>query len=90
MTTKCPACNSEHIVKGRYLDQIGGGLYQVFRPDGLKILTLAGCDVRIPDGDRFTSCTDCGLLWSSVNQRQLLKVIAKHGNKKTKSLVGLK
>jgi DNA-directed RNA polymerase subunit RPC12/RpoP len=86
---KCPACNNERVIKGRYLDQIGGGLSQVFRPGGLKLLTLIGSDLRVSNGDRFYACLDCGLLWSSIDNRKLVRIIEKHGNIKTKQRLGL-
>ena len=89
MTDKCPSCHSQRIVKGRYLDQIGGGLGQVFRPNGLKMMTITGSDVRIPKGDKFTSCLDCGHLWSMLDQKKLTNVLEKHGKKKTKERLGL-
>ena len=85
MNDKCPACNSKEIVTGRYLDQIGSGLFPVFRPTGLKALLLTGSDVWIPSGDRFVCCVECGHLWSQVPAEKLLKVLRKYGNKKTRA-----
>ena len=84
MNDKCPSCESPNIVTGRYLDQIGGGLLPVFRPTGLRPLTLTGTDVWIPSGDRFVCCVECGHLWSQVPAHKLLKILAKYGNKKTR------
>ena len=89
MNMKCPACKSDRTVQGRFLDQIGGGVGQVFRPKGLKMVTLTGSDIRIPDKDKFASCLDCGLLWSVLDKKKLTSVLTKHGNKKTKERLGL-
>ena len=84
MNDKCPSCDSPNIVTGRYLDQIGSGLFPVFRPTGLKAMLLTGSDVWIPSGDRFVCCVDCGHLWSQIPAEKLLKVLTKFGNKKTR------
>lgn len=86
---KCPGCHSERIVQGRYLDQIGGGIGQVFRPEELKTLILNNCDIRVPDGDRFRACLNCGLLWSTIDNKKLTAVLKKHGKEKVKQRLGL-
>lgn len=85
---KCPACGGGSIVLGRYLDQLAGGLLPVFRPRGLKPFTLTGSDVRIPAGDRFCCCVECGHLWSSVKPDQLLQVLQRYGNRQTRERFG--
>lgn len=89
MKDECPACGSSRVVKGRYLDETGGGGGSVFRPGGIKVMTLSGCDIRIRTGDKFTTCLDCGLLWSRLDETKALHVLQKHGNKKTKERLGL-
>lgn len=85
---KCPACGNGNIVLGRYLDQLAGGLLPVFRPRGLKPFTLTGSDVRIPAGDRFCCCVECGHLWSSLKPDQLLRVLQRYGNRQTRERFG--
>lgn len=89
MKNECPRCGSDRIIAGRYLDQIGGGGGSVFRPSGIKVMTLSGCDIRIRTGDKFTTCLDCGLLWSKLDEGKAEQVMKKHGNKKTKERLGL-
>lgn len=76
---KCPRCGSHAIVEGKYLDQIGGGLGQNFRPREIKHFAFGGTDVSIlPD---FIACTECGLLWSEIDKDKLRKVVEKNGTK---------
>ncbi len=90
MNNECPACGSDRVVTGRYLDRLGvGGVGSIFRPYGLKVLTFTGSDIRISKGDKFTSCLDCGLLWTKLDQKKLTKVLTKHGNKRTKTKLSL-
>ena len=89
MNEKCPECGSINTVSGRYLDQAGAGLAPVFRPDGLKHLTLGGTDVRVPSKDRFTACLDCGLLWARIPAEKVAKVMVKKGKQKSKEALGL-
>ena len=89
MKNECPACRSDRIITGRYLDQLGGGGGSVFRPGDIKIMTLSGCDIHIRTGDKFTTCLDCGLLWSKLDASKTAQVMKKHGNKKTKERLGL-
>ena len=52
--------------------------------DGLKFLRLSG-DIRVPDGERFTACPQCGLLWSSLDAAELRGVMKKHGKPESKN-----
>ena len=86
---KCPACQSEKIVHGCFHDQMGEGLFQYFRPNGLKMLTLTGAYVRIPGQANFRSCLHCGLLWCKLDREKLKAVLIKSGTKDTKERLGL-
>jgi len=85
MNEKCPACGCDKAVSGCFIAQIGErGIRHVFRPDGLKFLRLSG-DIRVQDGERFTACSQCGLLWSSLDAAELRAVMRKHGKEDAKS-----
>ncbi len=86
---QCPACQGERTVQDRLLDQIGGGLVQVFRPKGLTMITVTGSDVRIPPKEGFMSCLECGLLWCRLDKAELEAVLARRGNQKTRERLGL-
>ena len=93
MKAQCPACQSSRTISGRYLSQTGGsgfalGLGSVFRPKGLKALSMTGTDIHLPDGDAFSSCLDCGLIWSKIDHEKLEKVIRKKGTERTKKSLG--
>ena len=84
MKEKCPSCGFAEPIEGCFIAQIGErGVRHVFRPDGLKFLRLSG-DIPVPNGERFTACPQCGLLWSSLDASQLRGVMKKHGNPDTK------
>ncbi|MDF7809648.1 hypothetical protein P4E94_19575 [Pontiellaceae bacterium B12219] len=89
MNEICPSCQSQKTVSGRFLDQASLGVTPMFRPDGLKAFSMVGTDVRVPNGNKFNSCLDCGLLWAKVDPDKLKKVITKHGNGKTKISTGI-
>lgn len=89
MNSKCPNCGSKKIVNGKYLSQTDPlGTKQVFRPKGLKLLTLSGSD--IPVKNTFEACIDCGLLYQNISREKLLNVIIKKGNNKLKENLGIK
>lgn len=89
MNETCPSCGGTRTVPGKYLDQAGAGLAPVFRPKGLKHLTIGGTDIRVPTGDQFNACLDCGLLWTQISSEKTEKVMRKFGNKKSKEALGL-
>ena len=85
MNQNCPSCGHDKPVPGCFIAQVGeGGICHVFRPDGLKFLRLSG-DIRVPDGERFTACPQCGLLWSSLDAAELRGVMKKHGKPESKN-----
>jgi len=85
MKEKCPSCGFTEPISGCFIAQVGErGIRHVFRPDGLKFLRLTG-DIPVPQGERFTSCPHCGLLWSSLDAAQLRDVMEKHGKPESKS-----
>ena len=83
--TKCPRCGSGAIAEGKYLDQIGGGLGQNFRPAELKNFAFGRTDV--PVSAHFNACADCGLFWNEIDKERLLKVALANGNRKLKDRI---
>ena len=84
----CPACGGERTSSGQYLGQTDYGLLgHVFRPHGLKPITLTGSDV--PVGSTFNACLDCGLLWTSIDKDKLATVLINHGKKSTRTKLNL-
>ena len=82
---KCPRCSSQAIVEGKYLDQLGVGIGQVFRPKEIKHFAFGGTDISI--ASKLTACTECGLLWSEIDKGKLLKVVEAKGNKALKGRI---
>jgi hypothetical protein len=85
--TQCPHCEGHRITMG----DIGGGetwAQYPFRPDGLSFWVL-GFSESILFSDRFRSCLDCGLSWSTVSPEDLTSRIAKEGKQATKEQFGL-
>lgn len=81
----CPCCASKRIVEGRYLDQIGGGLGQNFRPKDIKHFAFGSTDV--PISSKMNACVDCGHLWSVIDKSALLAVVEKNGSKELKNRI---
>ena len=87
-STVCPACGGHRTNQGRYLGQTDYGLFgHVFRPRGLKPITLTGSDVAV--GSTFNACLDCGLLWTGIDKSKLATVLEKHGKKSTRKRLNL-
>ena len=87
-STTCPACDGKRTSQGRYLGQTDSGLLgHVFRPSGLKPITLTGSDVSV--GSKFHACLDCGLLWTGIDKVKLATVLEKHGKKSTREKLNL-
>jgi hypothetical protein len=63
------------------------GVGQVFRPQGLKVLSLSRRDIPIKNS--FETCLDCGLMWGNISQKKLLSVITKTGSKRLKRKLGI-
>lgn len=87
MNEICPRCKSEKTISGRCLGQMDYGLGLVFRPEGLRFLSVTGTDLAI--SDRPSACTECGLLWQEVSAEDLKRIIARKGKKETKEQLGL-
>lgn len=85
--TKCPRCQSEAVVPGRYLDQLAGGLGQNFRMKELRSFAFGWTDV--PISSNFNACTECGLLWNQIDAEKLKKVVRKNGTKRAKERTGI-
>lgn len=84
---KCPRCQSEAVVPGRYLDQLAGGLGQNFRIKELRQFAFGSTDVSISSD--FHACTECGLLWNEIDTVRLKKVIRKNRTKQVKKRTGI-
>ena len=87
--TKCPSCNSNRVIQGRYIDLAGLSSGHAFRPKELRNLAFTGTDIRIKNADRFMACLDCGLLWSKIDTTKLVKVLSKKASKKVKQRLNL-
>lgn len=81
--TECPRCKSVKIVSGSYPNESGS----CFAPKGLRIWKFVWSGT--PVNKLFEACTDCGLFWSQVDQRELLKILQTAGTDKIKKQLGL-
>ena len=76
---QCLKCNSQNVTRGRVVGY-NGGQAAVFRPQGLRFLSLTLTDGPQLADDGF-ACLDCGFLWSSTAPDELSTVIRKHCEK---------
>lgn len=87
---KCPGCGSEKIIKGRIFNQPDYVSPQAFfRPKELKPFSLFGINIRVKK-NKFAACGECGLVWSTIDTGELIKVVAKSGRKNIKAVLGIK
>lgn len=87
--TECPDCGSAKVVTGRYLGQLDVGGARVFRPRGLKALTLSLASAEITVPHTFQACLGCGLLWNRLDPARLTTIMRKAGTAATKRELGL-
>jgi hypothetical protein len=82
-TAKCPSCNGDRVVRGRY-SHINKSVNQQqlpprFRPDGIKKFTALDPSIRLDGGEyAFSACLDCGCFWSRLNAEKLKKTVRKY------------
>lgn len=88
--TTCPVCKNDRIVYGRYFNPKAVHKHQVrtprFKPDGLKRFTLSDPSISL-GSEIFCSCLDCGLLWSRIDSKKLIRSIQKNGTEATRQNV---
>ncbi|MFC1451913.1 hypothetical protein ACFLSJ_01050 [Verrucomicrobiota bacterium] len=84
-----PRMREQQDGRRQVLRPLFGGASPVFRPRGLKPLTLTGSDLRVRGGQKYRACLECGLLWSSVDAQKLARVLSRNGTAKTKARLGL-
>ena len=79
----CPSCNSKSCYFGSLEDNYSDELsFTRFYPSYIKepkFLDLKEPNISIKNGNKFYACSDCGLLWNSIDPFELKQLFKKVG-----------
>jgi len=73
---QCLKCGSPAVARGRVAESGGGGS-AIFRPEGLRHLTLT-LTGGVSLAKEAWACLDCGLVWTTLAPAKLEKFLRRH------------
>ena len=78
-TSRCPACQSPHVVRGALPVTDGDGHRIAFRPEGLADRLFARADVELRGAPDVAACLTCGTVWGFLARLELRQLLLDAG-----------